>query len=33
MRVDVRHAAEVEALAQRTRERFGVPHFVFTTRA
>jgi len=29
MRVDVRHAAEVEALAQAVRARFGVPHFVF----
>jgi NAD(P)-dependent dehydrogenase (short-subunit alcohol dehydrogenase family) len=28
-RVDVRHAAEVEALAAATRARFGVPHLVF----
>ena len=28
-RVDVAHAAEVEALGEATRERFGAPHFVF----
>jgi NAD(P)-dependent dehydrogenase (short-subunit alcohol dehydrogenase family) len=28
-RVDVAHAAEVEALGDATRERFGAPHFVF----
>ena len=28
-RVDVSHAAEVEALGAATRERFGAPHFVF----
>jgi NAD(P)-dependent dehydrogenase (short-subunit alcohol dehydrogenase family) len=28
-RVDVAHAAEVEALGAATRERFGAPHFVF----
>ena len=27
-RVDVAHAAEVEALGEATRERFGAPHFV-----
>jgi NAD(P)-dependent dehydrogenase (short-subunit alcohol dehydrogenase family) len=29
MRVDVRHAAEVEALGAATRARFGAPHLVF----
>ena len=28
-RVDVAHAAEVEALGEATRESFGAPHFVF----
>jgi NAD(P)-dependent dehydrogenase (short-subunit alcohol dehydrogenase family) len=28
-RLDVAHAAEVEALGKATRERFGAPHFVF----
>ncbi|MBV9889757.1 MAG: SDR family NAD(P)-dependent oxidoreductase, partial [Rhizobacter sp.] len=28
-RLDVAHAAEVEALGGATRERFGAPHFVF----
>src|SRR5690349_18913124 len=29
MKTDVRHGAEVDALAAATRARFGVPHVVF----